>query len=185
MVDINALIAAHTGIVYTLLTSFELQNDQDAESLGYDALYKAALTYKESKKTKFSTYAFCVVSNAMRMHLRTKNKKRQIQYISYHSPVSNDEDCNIELVDTLEHDMKADAGLYTEEFMKDLKWALHQVYADLTTVEQKKIFAIWVNEGFTIKQTEVAARLGISQAAVSRTISSFRYKLKQELEEYL
>lgn len=185
MVDVNAVMRDNIGIVYSLLASFELLDDQDAESLAYEALYKAVITYKENKKTKLSTYAYCVVSNAIRMHLRTKNKKRQVQYTSYYAPVTHDEDCEMYLVDTIHNNLSADAGLYTEEFLRVLRKALIKVYVNIPTLEQKKIFIKWVNANFTIKQTDLAKELDISQAAVSRAISSFRYKLKQELEEYL
>lgn len=185
MVDVNAVMRDNIGIVYSLLASFELLDDQDAESLAYEALHKAVITYKESKKTKLSTYAYCVVSNAIRTHLRTKNKKRQVQYTSYHAPVSNDDDCEVYLVDTLHNNLSADSGLYTEEFLKTLRRALINVYNEIPTVEQKKIFIKWVDANFAVKQTDLASELGISQAAISRAISSFRYKLKQELEEYL
>lgn len=182
--DINTVIAENLGIVYGLLASFSLTDDQDAESLAYEALYNAILTYKGNKNTKLSTYAYCVVSNALRMHLRSKNKKRQIMTTSYYTPISQDEETGY-LVDTIHYGPLADDGLYTQEFMRVLRKALIKVYNETTAPEQKKIFIMWIEENFKVKQTEIAARLGLSQAAVSRAISSFRYKLKKELEEYL
>lgn len=185
MVDINKTIRENLGLVYSQLAKFDLLEDQDAESLAYEALHKAICTFKGSKNAKLSTYACCVISNALRGHLRSKNKKRQIQHVSYYEPLNSDGPDDIYLVDTLCSGMSADAGIYTKEFYATLTKALSKIYKDITSPVQRKIFVLWVNSGFKIKQAELVSETGVSQAAVSRTLSSFRYSLSKELEEYL
>ena len=54
--DINATIAKHIGLIFNQLKKFNLAADPEAESIGYEALYNAILTYDQNKKIRFRTF---------------------------------------------------------------------------------------------------------------------------------
>ena len=57
MQDIEAIIRDNIGLVITQLKRLKVTFDHEAESIGYEALYNAALTYDCTKGYKFSTFA--------------------------------------------------------------------------------------------------------------------------------
>ena len=181
--DINDQIAANLGLVYQQLIRFNLKDDQDAESYAYEALYHAILTYDKSAGAAFSTYAVCVIANELRKHLRTLNKKRQLDVVSYDEPTAQNDD-SYTLIDTIKHGEDAEATVLFTELSGAASEAFKRVYATLPD-NHKKVISMWYDSDYKIKQTEIAKVLQLSQPMVSRILSSFKYKLRQELEEYM
>ena len=181
--DINERIEANLGLVYNQLHKFRLADDPDAESFAYEAIYNAAKTYDEQTGVAFSTYATCVISNAIRMHIRHLNRKRQLQTISYYTPLSSEDDSGY-LVDTLSTQESAESDVILNELHSKVPGAISKVLKDMPP-KQRKAVLMWRSTDYKASQTEIAKAIGVSQAAVSRAISSFKYKLKLELEEYL
>lgn len=180
--DINDQIAANLGLVYQQLFRFNLTDDQDAESYAYEALYRAILTYDKASGNAFSTYAVCVIANELRKHLRTLNKKRQLEVISYDVPVSDDNSAT--LVDTLKQAEDTEATVLFKELSGVVAESFNKVYRSLSETHRSIIY-MWYESDYKLTQREIASALKLSQPTVSKALSHFKYKLKIELEEYM
>ena len=181
--DINDKIAANKGLVYKQLHAFQLLYDQDAESFAYEALYNAIRTYDEKAGAAFSTYATCVINNALRHHLRSLNKKRQLEVVSYYTPLSPDEEDSICLVDVLVHPEDAESVLIDKEARTTINKAFSEEYASLSDKHKLVVDLFFIENNMT--QQEIAKAANVTQATVSRIISAFRHRLKVRLEELM
>lgn len=179
--DINDQIAKHTGLVYKQLTTFCLLHDQDAESFAYEALYRAVVTFDNTSGTAFSTYAVCCINNALRKHLRTLNRKRQFEIVSYDAPLMADESSC--LADLLEHPETVEQSLLSEETCKCIIGAFKAEYDLLPTKHQQIIRMFYGHDG-KVTQKEIATSVGVTQATVSKIVSAFRHHVKTRMEEY-
>lgn len=175
--DINDKIAENTGLIYQQLHKFSLIDDQDAESFAWEALYKAVISFRPEEGNKFSTYAVCVIANALRNHVRTKSRKRQLDVISYDKQL----DDGLYLVDTLSTHVTTEDEYFEREKNKVVNCAYCKAISELSE-RHHKIIEMW-QDGAT--QRETARELGVSQPLVSQVISSFKYRLRKELEEYM
>ena len=182
MADINELIAENLGLVYSQLRRFNMLDDQDAESLAYEALYKAIETYNPESGNNLSTYAVCVVSNALRSHNRYKNRKRQLQLISYNTVLQDEES---ELIDLLRVGDTAEDVIVRNELYERVNSTLSIIRSEITSPLHLSIFDTWYDNEFNITQTEIAKLVGTSQATVSATLGKFKYRIRKELEDYL
>lgn len=184
MNDINDRIAANTGLVYQQLTRFQMLNDQDAESYAYEALYRAVITFDESSGNAFSTYAVCCISNALRKHLRTFNRKRTLDVISYHEPIATECDGDdIYLIDVLANAVDdAETTLICSDECARIYKAFEAERALLSPLHRKIIDVFYESDG-KMSQRDVGAIVGTTQVTVSRAISQFRHRLKNRLEE--
>ena len=97
--DINDKIASNVGLIFKQLNKFNLAEDPEAESIGYEALYNAILTYDQSKSVQFSTYASVCIYNALGSYVRTQNKQRQLEVISYNNVAYTEDGTDHEFVD--------------------------------------------------------------------------------------
>ena len=181
--DINDQIAANLGLVYQQLNRFNLREDPDAESFAYEALYKSILTYDKSTGNAFSTYAVCVIANTLRKHLRTLNKKRQLDVISYDISDGYD-DSDGTFLDSIKHVEDTESTVMFHEFSEEVEAAFNRVHGALND-NHKKIIDLWYASDYKLTQSEIAKTLGLSQPTVSKVLSSFKYKLRLELEEYM
>ena len=181
--DINEQIRSNLGLVYRQLHRFRLVDDPDAESFAYEALYKALMTYDKASGNAFSTYAICVISNSLRLHIRNKTKKRQITTISLSTPISNDKGA-LCLMDTIENRVSIEDTLITEELRKAAKESIKRLLSEANETT-RNIITEWYASDCRLTQKEIADKVGVTQACVSRTLSKFKYKLKIELEDYL
>lgn len=180
--DINDQIAQNTGLIYTQLKAFSLLYDQDAESFAYEALYRAIITYKDNAGTAFSTYAICCINNALRKHLRTLNRKRQFEVMSYDAPVNSSDDSS-SLAELLEQPNSVEQQLLSEEASRYLIEAFKAEY-ELLAPKQKKIIRMFYGYDGKLTQKEIATSVGFTQATVSRLVSAFKHRVKVRMEEY-
>lgn len=180
--EINDRIAENTGLVYARLKEFGLRDDQDAESLAYEALYNAAKTFDESTGTLFTTYAVCCINNAIRVHIRTLNRKRQLELVSYDAPVTGAEN-SISLADVLMNPISLEQYIESEEACKSILKAVYAEYA-LLSERDKTIISMLYTSDRKITQREIASVVGLTQVSVNLIIKAFKHRVKQRMEEY-
>ena len=106
---IEQLIQDNTGLVYKQLHKFNKAFDDDAVSYAFEALWRAAKTYDESKGAKFSTYASVCIYNEIALYLRKEQQRLKLDVVSYDNPIEDstflyfiksDDDIEKALVDT-------------------------------------------------------------------------------------
>jgi RNA polymerase sporulation-specific sigma factor len=185
MPDINDTIASNVKLVYNQLHVLNLSDDANAESLGYEALYRAIKTYDPSKGYKLSTYATCCIYNALGSYIRTLNKKKQLVVYSYNAPVQT------ETCDEGHDYSEVIAGANgPEEYMLhyELKQKISEAamieYGNLRNKTQRSIVSTWYNAGCAITNKEVATLVGVSQPYVNQILSAFKSNMRKRLEEY-
>lgn len=183
MQDINNLIADNVGLIHKQLKKFNLAQDPEAESIGYEALYNAILNYDSEKGTKLSTVATVYIYNALGSYVRTLNAKRQVQLISYNNVAYTDDSEDHDFLDLLpsEHSVEDDY-IHKEECSLALK-AFNNRYDKLTNEKHKIILKAWKDSEFVATTKDIAKDVGVSQSYVSQVINNFKFSLRKELEE--
>lgn len=183
MDELDKVISDNMGLVYKQLHRFNLQYDDDALSLGMEALMNAAKTYSYKKKAAFSTYATACIYNAVAGLLRKRQKASKVSIVSYNAIVAGDEHEDITYEGLFGVD-RSPEDLYIDTFSQSLTMRLFwETYESLGSDAAKKTIKVWLDSDFTLNQSEIANRVGASQGYVSRILAMFKYKLKQKLEE--
>lgn len=182
--EINAKIAKHTGLIFSQLKKFNLARDPEAESIGYEALYNAILSYDQSKNVQFSTYASVCIYNALGSYVRTQNKQRQLEVISYNNVAYSEDGTDHEFVDFFQDPSDVEKDYLREELYGLVRTEVQSLYDSLTNEKHKAILSLWRDSGYGISTVEIAKEVGVSQPYVSQVINSFKHKLKQRLEDY-
>jgi RNA polymerase sporulation-specific sigma factor len=171
------------GLVYMQLHRSKLAYDDEAFSYAMEGLMKAAQTFDESKGFTFSTYAAVCIYNNVAQYLRIVNKKRKLDVISYDSTL--DDETGASFKDFLPDYNTPEEMLLKKEMYDVLMQKFDEVVDSLRSEHSVRIIEIWRESEFTAKQTEIAEQVGVTQAQVSRVLSTFKYKLKKEMEDYL
>jgi len=172
---LNELVQLNYGLLHAQLKKFYLVNDPDAISYGYEALYKAILTFTPGKSA-FSTYATVCIYNRLGSHIRSLNTQIITNTGSYEE-VAYEE---LRLIDTLESPDTVDESILSEAgveyFHKVFKYCLKElVRSDL----HKQIISLWYDSNFTMTHAKIAEELGCAQSYVSQTIKWFKASMKQ------
>lgn len=182
--DINQQIADNTGLIFKQIHAFNLSNDPDAESIGYEALYKAIKTYSPNNKAKFSTYATVCIYNALGMYLRKKNRVRQLDIISYNSTIRYADGQTHELLDTIESDVDLIDDYCKVELHEYTRKCFTEELQRLSSEKQIAIITAWEKSEFTATTIALSNTTGVSQSYVSQTLNNFKNKMKLRLERY-
>lgn len=177
------LIQTHSGLVYSQLHRFNLIHDQDAESLGYEALYKAIVDYDESRGTALSTLATVYIYNALGSYLRTMNKQRQLQIVSYNNVAYTDDSEEHEFVDMLADELDIERDYVRKEVGRVALEVFDKQYDKLTNEKHRAILSLWRASEFSAQTTDIAEQVGVSQSYVSQIINNFKHVLKKKLED--
>lgn len=180
MQEIDQLILQHKGLVYKQLHKYYLVNDPEAESIAFWSLYTALTTYDTSRNTAISTYATCLIYNALGDYVRKLNRKRKLEVISFNN-VNND---GLEYSDVLSDNRSAEDACMQNELVRRTKEAIEDISTKVKSDKQRAIIELFVANDYNISATDMAKQLGVSQCYVSQSISEFKFKLKNKMEEF-
>ena len=180
MENINELIERNKGLVYKQLHRFYLIDDPDAESAAFWALHNAIMTFDKSRNIMFSTYATCCIYNALGCHVRTLNKKSNIDTISYE--VNTVDNCV--LLGLLTTGETTEDVIVRRELVERTKEAIKKVVDKTTNDKQREIIRVYIDNDYEVTTQGIARDVGVSQSYVSQVLGTFRHKVKKEMEVY-
>lgn len=181
--DLNTLIRTHSGLVYSQLHKFKLVHDQEAESIAYEALYNAISNYNEDVGAKLSTVATVYIYNALGSYVRTLNKKRVIQVISYNNIAYEDDLGQHEFVDTLSTGEDIENDYARSELYRYTRMVFVELYELVTNEKHKDILRLWDESDFQATTVEISKQVNVSQSYVSQVLNNFKFKMKKKLED--
>ena len=175
---VEELIKLNEGLIGKQLKKFGLISDPEALSLGYEALYKAIMTFNTSRSSKFSTYATVCIYNSLGSYVRSLNTTIRKNTISYDAPVDDE---GTTYLDSFESKLTADGKLLEEAGVKEIMQCVERCIAEINNKTQRSILEYWRDSMFKATHTEIASELNCSQSYVSQTINRFRCNLKNKL----
>lgn len=164
--DVDELLLQHKNLVYYKLAQMGQLNNPDAESVAWEALWDAVMTFDIYSKTAFSTYACRCISNAVNTVLRKQQHERN-------HVVSFDELSEANLLCT---DSSYDSAATMQAIAQGVEYfATH--FFDLP----RDIILTWQASGFEMSVTMLAKVCGTSTSYVSRVITVFRAILSSQM----
>jgi RNA polymerase sporulation-specific sigma factor len=175
---VEELIILNMGLLNKQLSRFYLLNDPDALSYGYEALYKAIITFDTSKNIKFSTHATVCIYNRLGSYVRSLNTQIATNVVSYDTPIAED----LTMLDTFESSDTADGAALVRDGVSDIERCVAMCYGNLTNATHRKIAGRWIRSGYTMTQNAIAAELQCSQPYVNQVLRTFKKTLKKKLE---
>lgn len=183
MQDVNKLIELNKGLVYAQLKHFKFLHDPEAESIAYEALYKAILNYDSSKGTKLSTVATVYIYNALGSYLRSLNSTRQVETISYNNIAFTDDKEEHEFEDFIASSVDIERDYINAEMKALAMETFIKLYDKLTNEKHKMILDIWRSSEFIATTVQIAEQANVSQSYVSQVINNFKHSLRKKLED--
>ena len=158
------LVIENMKLAYFAANKYYLKfglEQEEAISIAFLGLVKAATIFDEAKKVKFSTLAMKCMYNTFLQDLRKRSK--QVDTISFDSPVSADSDITYA-------DLFPDKdNSYTDiENREMIRWCLEY----LTDRERSIVIAYLSNPNQ--KQAQLAKKYGISRQRISIIINKFK-----------
>lgn len=181
----DKIIKDNTGLIFAQLKRFNVMQDPEAQSIGYEALWTAATTYDKSKGYKFSTYATCCIYNALCSYIRTLNRKRQLEVVSYNSIAYQEDGTKHEYLELLSTNIvDTEQEILQKELYCTLNRAIQISYDRLTNPKHKAVIKVWRDAEYNISNKEVAAAVGVSQPYVNQIINTFKNNIKKIMEGY-
>ena len=176
---VEELIILNKGLIWKQLKKFGLIGDPEALSLGYEALYKAIMTFNTSRSNRFSTYATVCIYNRLGSYVRSLNTTIRKNTISYDAPV---DDKGTTYLDSFESTLTADRRLLEEAGVEEIMQCVELCIAEVNNKTQRSILEYWRRSMFKATHREIASELDCSQSYVSQTLNRFRCDLKNKLE---
>lgn len=137
----------------------------DAVSIAFFGLTKAAASFDSSKNTKFSTYAFICIATEFKMECRYKNKYNKLNIAKSLQDTYVTDSGKVITVEQTIPDTTNKIELV--EIVEQLKWAYNQL-----TSKEKQVILLFYK--YDYKQREIANICNLSQSYVSRIINKFR-----------
>jgi RNA polymerase sigma factor (sigma-70 family) len=166
--SIEKMITNNTGLLFYQLHAYRLHNTPEAESLGYEALYRAAQTFDVSKGYAFSTYATVCIKNALGNYMQKNKRYTDIMVLC----------CDDTFAETVG---AIDKSITSIEDVEYLKSCFLKTYKALSTRTHKRIVYLWLKSSFEISTIDVAKEVGVSQSYASQVLTNFRFSLKKEI----
>lgn len=174
--DIETIYKANIGLAWYQLRKFKRENDVEAQSFAFEALYKAIVTFQPDKGSKFATYASVCIFNAIGSYTR---KGMNVEHPISISTITHE---NLTIEDMLPSNADTEKEYIANTRAEAILKYLVLYAASMNSEATEQILNIWIKEDFVIGQQEIAERVGCSQAHVARTIKRARESLKKAME---
>jgi len=182
MEEIDCLIKQNIGLMVNILKQYNLFRDPEAESIAFEALWRACEDYDESLGYKRSTLITIYVKRALGSYIRTLNKQRQIETISYNNIAYSDDGTDHEFLDLLSADESVEQQIMKDIFHQQVMEVYHEVAATLDG-KKKAIIDEWEQSEFEATNKAIADATGVSQPYVNQVVATFKQKLRKRLKE--
>ncbi len=182
MEEIDYLIKQNIGLMVNILKQYNLPHDPDAESIGYEALWRACVDYDKTLGYKRSTLITIYVKRALGSYIRTLNKQRQIETISYNNIAYSDDGTDHEFLDLLSADESVEQQIMKDMFHQQVMEVYHEVAATLDG-KKKAIIDEWEQSEFEATNKAIADATGVSQPYVNQVVATFKQRLRKRLKE--
>lgn len=168
------LVEENHNLIYTFLNSRNLSLDAIEDWYGVAAigLCKAALSWDEIKKIKFSTYAFVCMENIVRSELKKNSNSLHNYSISMDTCLNDTDEVTI-------GDFVPDKNNEFNEF--EFLDIVKEIY-DKRNSRDKKIIDMIIS--CPIKQRQVADELGITRTVVTNIKTDFLKDIHKEITKY-
>ncbi|NLD21663.1 MAG: sigma-70 family RNA polymerase sigma factor [Bacteroidales bacterium] len=180
---VTELIELNQGLIHAQLRKFYLEDDLDAISFAYEALFNAILNFKPNKNNKFSTYATVCIYNRLGSYVRSINTQAILNTISCNQPINEDDEDGMTLLDTFESPFTAEDEAIASHGVNNILQSLKECYNALKNPLHKRIVGAWIESNFGKTHTKIAEELQCSQAYVTQVLKTFKNTLKNKLEE--
>lgn len=145
------------GVLNKYYPSFRF--DEDLRQIAALGLWVACKTFDESKNFKFSTYAYRVILNQLRMYFRKVSKEPPILYLE-------------DVKQTVDESLDVDDMLVMVDVSSD-ETKIVDALSDLTELESRILKAYMKDKS----QRRISKSLGISLKVVISTLKHIRNKL--------
>lgn len=174
-------------ITYNMrLVAFEITRkfytvDYDKEelfSVGNIGLIKAVDTYDETKKIEFSTYAIKCIDNEIFLFLRKQKRNYIVCSLEDAVKTSDNEETSLRIKDVIQ-----DVDDYTESYeSKEFVISLLNLLSERDQQIMMLYFGFYNDKTYT--QREIADKLGLGHATVSKIIFKSIKKFQQLIKEF-
>lgn len=177
MLDVEKAIEDNIGLAYNILHKHNVGFNEDAISYAMEALWRAALSFDETRGHAFSTYASTCVYNSIMRYFRDSMRNNKLECVSIDAELNDD---GFTMADVI-----VDTEGISSEQLDIIMEAVYKALNKMNNTKHRSVIALWIDSNFEMRQIDIANELGITQAQVSRIFGSFRNKLKKELEVLL
>ena len=161
--------------------SSSVSDKEELISSGFIGFTKALKTYDDSRRTKFSTYAYVCIKNEMLIHLRKEAKHNKCQ--SFERIIAEDGKGSVLKLGEILCD-ESSKTIEEEIIATEKKELLLQLLQRLTLTERAIIEARYGINGQTEStQVNTALLIGKSQASISKIEKKIRKKLRRLLNK--
>jgi RNA polymerase sigma factor (sigma-70 family) len=175
--DIELLIQENLKLVKIAMCKLKLHGNDEAYSIGCEALYNAVLNFKHERGVKFSTYAYVCIYNALGMYIRKLIRERDMNSYSYDAQSFSEGD----IIEMLPSNENVEDSLIRKEKLKIVYKILDDYIKSRVSNQQKLIVKKWIESDFKGKTIDIAEQVGVSQCYVSVTIRNTRAYLKKRM----
>ena len=182
MQEIDCLIQQNIGLMVTILKQYNILHDPEAKSIAYEALWRACVDYDETLGYKRSTLIITYLKNALGTYIRTLNKQRQIETVSYNNIAYSDDGTDHEFLDLLSADESVEQQIMKDIFHQQVMEVYHEVAATLDG-KKKAIIDEWEQSEFEATNKAIADATGVSQPYVNQVVATFKQRLRKRLKE--
>lgn len=176
------LFEKNTRLAYSLASRYLINYKaefEDIKQVALMGLWKACTTYNPTvNTTKFSSYAWIVISNEINYYLRKNNNAKLANLVSLCTPISNNKGEESSLEELLQNPIdvinNSDNLMYLDSIF-DILDKLN------LTDKQRLMFQLYLEDR---NQAEIGKIVGINQASVSRAIKRIKNQIKKVLDEH-
>lgn len=163
------------ALAYKFCYNMRIIQDEDLVQNIKMALYRAVVSYNESKGIAFSTYAYRVMLNEYNYSFRNKNRK--LDFVD--NEIYDKEDKVVSIFEVIADEKNIDAQQYLEN---NLLYTIINDYLNTIPHEEAELYRDYYFKNK--KQHELTNKYGLCQSQISRKLKIINKSLQKLLKDF-
>ena len=176
------LILENIKLIYYVIHRYKLHKQIDEYfDIGMIGLIKGVKTYNKDKNVAISTYLTKCISNEIMHYKRDQAAKKrggEVKTVSLYTPVNNNEEDKLLLVDTIQSNIDIEKSCIDKETMS-------LIYEEISKLNKRDRYIIYSTYGLgnykQKNQIQLSKEIGITQSSVSRVLTKFLNDMRDKL----
>lgn len=177
---ITKIILGCEELLWFQVHKFNMYDTIAAYAAAEDGLLKAIYSYDKTKAASFLTYAsVCIYNEIGMLYRKTKNQK---MVYNLDAEAYEKDGSAVLFLDMLDDGTDFVNDRVHEAMHDELQEIIVALAASYESVIYRKILKTWIDSGYKMHQSDIAALHNMSQSYVSRITSTFKKDLLKKIK---
>ncbi len=183
MTDIERRIEENSGLAWQWLHRYKLAYSHEAQSIAFEALWRACAAYDEESGVRFSTFAVTCIQRSLWAHLTSITRKSNVAEHAVSLDRAKYDDSEVTALDDVDAGIDLESDTIQKESIRYI-WQALKEEAEKYTGKKRQMIDIWLNSNLEASFIDIGLAVGVSTSYVNQSMAEYKNNVKGAIRRW-